>query len=233
MRFVWQRTAKAFWGAAREKVLVRVNDSASAWHTPKKAQDEDALQKWDEEGPCGQRLVVNPLNGLKLLWDLAVLAVHVFYLIYVPLLVATERTLRRSEGQVDLEALHYFFLALLAADLSVSLFTGYFEKGMLIMDRRQIRRHYLETQCWRDLLTIAVLLQGLLPLSDGESQAQSFPMLAVYLSLGKLAGTISRLQQRYQISNKNQNILQLTRLLLLVLFINHLFSCFWLYLGRQ
>jgi len=93
--------------------------------------------------------VLTPNNKLRVLWDFYILLLVFYDLIIIPLQLA-----------FDIPFIHYLFAldiivdASFLIDILLNFNTGYYSKGLLVMDRKKIAWHYCKRWLWIDSLTV-------------------------------------------------------------------------------
>jgi len=91
--------------------------------------------------------VIPPNGKFRLFWDVFIMMLIFYDLIIVPLRFSFEFEL--SSGLVVLENLIIAFFLL---DIVFNFSTGYYAKGLLVLERKAIVKHYLKGWFWIDII---------------------------------------------------------------------------------
>ncbi|EGR29217.1 hypothetical protein IMG5_160540 [Ichthyophthirius multifiliis] len=109
-------------------------------------------------------------------------------------------------------------------DISIKFNTGQFEKGAIILDRKQIAKNYIYNGFFYDTFSVIPAFQSLL---DFE-QSRIFNIL-ILLKIQSAKKIINQLQDYVSFRNsKIQNLLSLISLMLMICSICHIFACLFL-----
>ncbi len=158
----------------------------------------------------------------RILWDACIL---VFVLASI-LIVTFQLAFHNS---IDLPSLLiiYFIDLFFLVDIVFNFFTSYHHQGIEIKDQKDIKRHYLKTMFWLDL--IAILPYDLLFMFNPDQRIYNLSLILL-LRLPKLL-RITRMFiifRRWEIlSWMNPGILRIIKFIITILLIIHVLSCTW------
>ena len=134
------------------------------------------------------------------------------------------------------ETLRYLILI----DVLMNMFTGFFNYGVLVMDKKRIIRNYLKRLIFIDLLVIFPIFFSfeeteLSIVSERKgtlynSKVSVIKLLFVF-RLIKLARTFHIIEQILSNNEKIEGLLSLIKLCFKILFTAHLFACIWYFIG--
>ncbi|KAL4488797.1 hypothetical protein ABPG72_016450 [Tetrahymena utriculariae] len=166
----------------------------------------------------------NPYSIYKMVWDLFMLFLVLFFFVSIPLILSTGDEFEDLFGEFP-----YFVLSIiLVIDAFINMNTGYYRNGALVQSKYFVFRNYA-----KKLLVIDVV--GIIPIFIYTISPSStlkgflFLYLIKYKSITKI---FKRLELRLDLKSSLLNLIALLKLLLTVLFIAHIFANFWLFLAR-
>ncbi|KAL4440965.1 hypothetical protein ABPG74_009378 [Tetrahymena malaccensis] len=166
----------------------------------------------------------NPYSIYKMMWDLFMLFVVLFFFVSIPLILSTGEEFEDLFGEFP----YYILSIILVFDAFINMNTGYYRNGALVQTKYFVLRNYA-----KKLLVIDVV--GIIPIfiyTIAPSQTLKgflFLYLIKYKSITKI---FKRLELRLDLKSSLLNLIALLKLLLTVLFIAHIFANFWLFLAR-
>ena len=186
------------------------------------------------------KIIFHPESPIRLSWDILLLLMIIYQALTVPYFICFNDTYPDSMNIIDIFLTFVFII-----DILVSLNTGFYHKGTLIMKRRLIIIEYLKLWFWIDVVATFPydwLIEGFDPQST-ETQASRtkiFKVLRVFrflrilrlLRLAKLKKILIKIED-YIASNTLANFFVFVRLLSMVFFIAHWTACFWFFIGYQ
>ena len=120
-------------------------------------------------------------------------------------------------------------IILFMVDNLICLNTTYFEKGVLVQNRRKIFLNYMRKHFITDFLSnIPVLVDYFF---NQLLNAWSLLMLLQFLKNDRIKLIIRKLEEFFHLTPTQQQLVSLFKLLVTVLFIAHIFACIWLYIA--
>lgn len=180
---------------------------------------------------------LNPNGHLRNIWDFAGVMILGVDLVLIPLLFVQPRLyeLFPSLAIESKMAVCYWLL-----DFALSFFTGYLEKGTLVMDLRKIACRYLSTWFVPDLTVNAIDVVMILAesmISNDESMRASTRLLRLLrlsrvVRLGKLTKFASFLRDKFE-SEVTYTQFSLVILILAMCLLEHIIACGWFGIGSM
>ncbi|CAE7839309.1 unnamed protein product [Symbiodinium sp. CCMP2592] len=185
--------------------------------------DATAVQKTSGR----QSFVLSPSGNFRNVWDLLGVLCLMWDVIMIPLQMFD----LESETQVGLDWVSRLEMMFWAVDMLLALFTGFVHRGILILDLRRIRQHYLLSWFGIDfsILLTDLLLEFAFVDSLGEVKVAKFLRLIRLLRiirLGKL--THVSIFLRDQLKSRVACIqLNLGIVILCIVLLQHVVACCW------
>ncbi|CAD8202091.1 unnamed protein product [Paramecium octaurelia] len=175
-----------------------------------------------------------PESPIKLIWDSASLVSRLYFLFLIPLDIAWSK----YSFMFDMYNLTSFiFQMVLLGDLIVGLNTAFYKQGQLVTDRKQIVQHNF-LKCFGLEWTSAIQLLVYQILTQDPIITQQIKDYKIYLTLVTFLvhySTIQECLEYYEeglnLSKKASSIIELIKLIAVLFFIIHMFSCFWFWVG--
>jgi hypothetical protein len=174
------------------------------------------------------RWLVAPEQPYRFLWEMFIFLVLIILGILLPYITAFEPDNDALSQRVDI-----FTIVIFSTDIIINFNTGYYVKGILIMNRTQIFKNYLKFWFWLDLLS-TLPLDWVLE-TAGSSTGQTNKILKYIriirvlklvrlIRLTKLKFMIIKIQDR--ISNKKVlTLITVIKLMLYLFLIANFFAC--------
>ncbi|CAD8104262.1 unnamed protein product [Paramecium primaurelia] len=175
-----------------------------------------------------------PESTIKLIWDSASLVSRLYFLFLIPLDIAWSK----YSFMFDMYNLTSFiFQMVLLGDLIVGLNTAFYKQGQLVTDRKQIVYHNF-LKCFGLEWTSTIQLLVYQILTQDPIITQQIKDYKIYLTLVTFLvhySTIQECLEYYEeglnLSKKASSIIELIKLIAVLFFIIHMFSCFWFWVG--
>lgn len=186
--------------------------------------------------------VIFPNSSFRLAWDLSGLVLIFYDLITIPFNQAFAPAPSWFGMTMDWVTLLFW-----TGDMSQGFFLGYFDKGQYVSDHRKILKHYFTSWFVPDIIVVApewlmIFASSLLmPAGNDDNQdvtemgkimkgARAIRVLRL-LRLLKLQRIINMLYDMIE-SEHTFICVNLTKLLMSVLVLNHVIACIWYLIGR-
>lgn len=185
--------------------------------------------------------ILDPYENVRIFWDILHIILIFFLFFYVPLLIAF---VEFHPWELNVSRFSTIFFLL---DIIISFNTAYFKKGVVHTTRKKIMIFYLKNHLFLDLITIAPIATpyflnafttyGDILMMSGLKITHIF-YLIFYLRVTHFHAISHRIQERFSIGEKFQNIISLFRILFISLLVAHILACFWhlaamIYLNNQ
>jgi len=180
----------------------------------------------------GNKMVIHPYHYMKILWDLIHLILIISWFFYIPLVIT-------FEGVSDLDPLISFSTGLfLIIDIFLNFNTAYFINGMAERNRRRIVSHYLQATFFLDALTLfTTILDQILLQNYGITYGEFFPLhlfkFLFFLKIKTMYEIIHRINERFLLTEKFQNLISLFKVFFISILVAHLFACFWYFAAQH
>ncbi|CAD8121596.1 unnamed protein product [Paramecium sonneborni] len=175
-----------------------------------------------------------PESPIKLIWDSASLVSRLYFLFMIPLDIAWSKYSFMFD-MYNLTSL--IFQMVLLGDLIVGLNTAFYKQGQLVTDRKQIVQHNF-LKCFGLEWTSTIQLLVYQILTQDPQITQQIKDYKIYLTLITFLvhySTIQECLEYYEeglnLSKKASSIIELFKLIAVLFFIIHMFSCFWFWVG--
>mmetsp|Transcript_137111 Transcript_137111/g.250047 ORF Transcript_137111/g.250047 Transcript_137111/m.250047 type:complete len:708 (+) Transcript_137111:184-2307(+) len=182
--------------------------------------------------------LMQPTCSKRLIWDVAGTFWVGYDMLTIPLTV-----FRTPDGSF-LTTIDWFVQLFWTADVGMSLTTGYFEEGNVVMEPRKIMLHYARTWMVPDIIVVGTdwicTFVDAFTTDSGASATENIialiRILRIFriirlLRLAKLKQMINNLYDR--INSESVSIwVNIIKLVVLLLVINHFIACFWFLISK-
>ena len=158
--------------------------------------------------------VIHPYNKFRLIWDIFISFVIIFFLFFAPLNFAFR--LYHENNYLK----QILLPTILLTDMIIEMNTLYFRYGIEVRDRKNIFHNYLSTNFLLDLLCLIAIF----PLNF------ELLFLLKIFSLDKIS---EKMMNRFQIIHKNKGIKDLIYLFFMIILITHFLACCWYAIGMM
>ncbi|CAD8132259.1 unnamed protein product [Paramecium octaurelia] len=166
--------------------------------------------------------VIDPSSTIKILWDFFMLFVLSWQMVFVPLKICF---FIQIQDPILNFILNYLPVYVYLMEIVLTFLTGYYEHGVLIMDQKQVAKHYFKKSFFYDLLNVLPLLVSAYYV---QSNWLEFSVLVKVKTLKFLS---DQLEEVFGLRTNYQTLIDVLRLMIQFIFLSHLFGCFWHYLG--
>mmetsp|Transcript_64418 Transcript_64418/g.153671 ORF Transcript_64418/g.153671 Transcript_64418/m.153671 type:complete len:692 (+) Transcript_64418:93-2168(+) len=183
----------------------------------------------DKKSGC-RRCKISPSDWRKLTWDMVGFFFVAYDFIFIPLQVF-DVGLDDFFAVMNLSSLVFWTI-----DMFLCFITGFYRKGELVMESTEIVAHYVRTWFFMDVVVVLpdwVMLflgRGFFSRLGRLFRAVRTLRILRLLRLMKLSKLMTSLYDMLG-SEFSFLVASLTRLLLLILFLNHLIACTWYWIG--
>ena len=178
--------------------------------------------------------VIKPFQKGKVLWDVLILFTITFFFFVIPLQLSFGFNYEDEFHDIFLSyGLHEKIISflilipelLLILDSLLKLITGYYENGLVIINRREIIHHYLKIGLIFDLLSyFSIILQSVL--QDATIFLKILQLL-VFCKLKRVQLIMNNFREMISLNGKNDYILGLIILTFQIIFFCHINACLW------
>ena len=182
--------------------------------------------------------VIKPENRMKLLWDFLIIFLTFFLFFVYPIQMSfLFNTYLIDEWVNDSKslknAIEIMFAILFGADIMLKLITAYYEKGLLILNKKKILNHYIKEGIFYDLISYLPLLFRMILINNTFKDNQDFiriTNLSNILFILKIVevNKISRLlEEIVDFGDKAIAFFHLFKLTISIFFFSHIMACLW------
>ncbi|CAD8126309.1 unnamed protein product [Paramecium sonneborni] len=178
--------------------------------------------------------ILYPSTKFKILWDTISVLTRLYFTFVIPLDIGWQY---QSFIFYDFKAVSIIALLFIIFDLILSLNTAYYKDGQLVTNRMMILRHSLLNSYGLQWFTVFLLIVFFfISISEealyGTKTTFSFLILILFLVHFKPIITIVNYYEENLNFNKQvQSILELVKLLFVMFYSIHFFSCIWMLVG--
>ena len=120
---------------------------------------------------------------------------------------------------------YYSLVWLQVADMLVNADSAYYLKGKYHDEIGDVLTNYLKTNFVSDALLLALILL--------DQRVWSYLLLLYFYKLVPFQSIVKRIEESFYFNNRIVQQMRLLRLLCFVIFVSHVFSCFWMILARN
>lgn len=200
----------------------------------------DTQQDYFNEKAASSWGVIHPESFVKVVWDILSMIFIVYQSIMVPFKISFNFESPYSLGLFEMIQDFYFII-----DILVSLNTGFYLKGLIILTRKEIVLEYLRIWFWLDIAAsfpypLVISPEAYFQLEDsGNIKALNLLRFLKFMRLMRILRLLRIFKLKklfvhfedYLMNDTITLFIQLSKLLLICLFIAHFGGCFWFYLG--
>ena len=181
--------------------------------------------------------VIKPYQKGKVLWDILILLTIVMFFYLIPLQISFDfyydEELLLIFNSMHLSA-HISELLiiipemLLIIDTFLKFITGFYENGIVIIDKNKIMKHYLRKGFIFDILSYCpIIAQTFLKKSQVGGIMLKFVQLLMFCKIKRVKIIMSNFQEIMSLKGKHDYILNLINLAYKIVFFSHLLACIW------
>ena len=167
--------------------------------------------------------IIMPDNNMKLLWDYFILFLILWNTLIIPLNLCFD--LDTIENPGFFSGFDLFLLYMILFDVLLSLFTAYYSKGVIIMNRSKIIKNYISHSFLWDFFSV-------IPYFLGPVFGNDFVKLLLMLRLVKMRKIFIGLEEHLFLSDKVKGIYDLFKLMIVIIYVGHFFACTWIYMAK-
>ncbi|CAD8055219.1 unnamed protein product [Paramecium sonneborni] len=166
--------------------------------------------------------VIDPSSTVKILWDFFMLFVLSWQMVFVPLKICF---FIEIQDPILNFILNYLPVYVYLMEIVLTFLTGFYEHGVLIMDQKQVAKHYFKKSFLYDLLNV-------LPLLVSAYYVQSnWLEFSVLIKIKTLKFLSDQIEEVFGLRTNYQTLIDVLRLMIQFIFLSHLFGCLWHYVG--
>lgn len=169
-----------------------------------------------------KKLIISPYHPIRLLWSVFLLLFLIFSFVYIPMEISFDFFGPFTDG------FHIVGIIMLSFDISISLITGTFSNGSLLLDPTKTCMNYMKTMFCMDILGLLSMVYGLIYQSyQAELPMSDLGKLFIYCKISKLSWIIRTLSNYFKIEHKYKSYVDLIKVMGTSLMIAHVIACLW------
>ena len=186
--------------------------------------------------------MILPDQKMKMIWDIIIIFVISIYFYLIPIQLCFD-IYYDDELEAIFHSLHMnHYLAkfivlipelVLIIDTLLKFITGFYENGVVVVDKSHIFSHYIEKGLLFDILSyFPVIMQGLIRTNFPE-QFEAHPFiikglqLLMFFKIKRVQVAISNFEEIIASKGSRDFLLSAFRLVYVILFFTHLNACLW------
>ena len=186
--------------------------------------------------------MIRPNQRGKLMFDIIVLWIILAYFFIIPMQLSfdfyydVEFELYAEKKNISHSVVKMVLLlpeAILILDSSLKMITGYYENGMIVMDRKKIFLKYLKKNLIFDILSYCpILIQGfykdvIFNISASYGVILKAIQLLVFCKMKRIHTMIQNFEQITALNGEHDYILSLIKVCWKIIFTAHINACVW------
>ncbi|EAR85432.2 cyclic nucleotide-binding domain protein (macronuclear) [Tetrahymena thermophila SB210] len=167
--------------------------------------------------------IIHPQSKFKTVWQLLHLIIMLMILFILPVEVALFETDFAQLYPYKFNGLSKGAFGFFLVDIFIQLNTGVFDKGTILTDRQELAKRYIKNNLLLDLITAITLFAK-------EFGLPKFINVFILCKIPSFQRILDEIQEA-NLSKSNvtfKNVLKLTRLVIELLFIAHIYACIFL-----
>ena len=183
-----------------------------------------------------------PDNRIKMVWDMVIIIIIILFFCIIPMQICFDVFYDDELEEVFKEfgINHYLGIFLvtipdifLIIDTFLKCLTGFYEDGIVVVDKSKIIAHYLRKGLFFDLLSyFPVILQGVMrknfpELLMGHEYIIKYMQIMMFFKIKRVKTAISNFEEIISSKGGHDSLLSAFRLTYVLLFVTHLNACFW------
>ena len=174
------------------------------------------------------KFIISPYHPLRIFWSIFLSFYLIFSFIYVPLEISFQ-----FQGLFS-EMINFIAVVVFSLDIGISLITGHFINGCLLLEPEKVFKHYLKTLFVSDILGLISVIYSFLFINQFFNyNLFSLGKLIVFYKAKKLYWSIRILSNYFKIEYQYKGYVDLIKVMSASLLIAHLIACLWHMLGNS
>ncbi|KAL4497609.1 hypothetical protein ABPG73_020706 [Tetrahymena malaccensis] len=163
-------------------------------------------------------LIIQPNSLIKICIDVVLLFFIILNLLYIPIELSFQIN---SQKYLALYLTTYHFsLLVFTFEILLRMNTAIYINGLIINDRKEITKNYLQKLFWQDLFIV-------IPFMAGIYFQIALLKLFVILRFFDILQLIQDIEDRIQFKNLQRGLFQLFKLMAFIMCLAHLIACAW------
>lgn len=122
-------------------------------------------------------------------------------------------------------------------DMIITLNSGFYNKGILIVERWEIIKNYVKNSIITEIIGCLFIAFNFLTLNNTLDNTnlktiRSICLMLFFIKINHFTKIAKRIEERFLLSPKVRNILKFIKLLASILIISHIYACVWIYFAE-
>ncbi|CAD8172405.1 unnamed protein product [Paramecium octaurelia] len=178
--------------------------------------------------------LITPESRSKIVWDCVVMISRLYFLFTIPLDLAWNQQ-QIIYGQ--LFATTIFMIMLLVVDFILSFNNSFYQFGQIVSNRATIAKNVISKSYGLEAISILILVIYAIIFNSSKhgfnlmNSWWDLLMLLFYVQSRNIPKLISQIEETLNLSKPSSSLLELFKLLLLLFFVLHCYSCLWYFVG--
>ena len=183
-----------------------------------------------------------PDKKLKMVWDMIIIVIICAFFCIIPLQLCFDIFYDDELEEVfkNYELNHYLGVFLvsipeifLIIDTLLKFITGFYEDGVVVVDKSEIAAHYFKKGLIFDLLSyFPVIMQGVMRKNfphvfEGNDIIIKFAQLLMFFKIKRVKIALSNFEEIISSNGGHDFLLSAFRLMYVILFVTHVNACLW------
>ncbi|CAD8071438.1 unnamed protein product [Paramecium primaurelia] len=165
--------------------------------------------------------LITPESRLKIVWDCIVMMSRLYFLFTIPIDLAWDKY-QIIYGELYIPTI--LMILLLVFDFILSFNSSFYQFGQIVNNRATIAKNVISKSYGLEAISILIVI--IYAMISNSSQ-QEFNLLTEW-NIPKL---ISQVEETLNLSKPSSSLLELFKLLLVLFFVLHCYSCLWYFVG--
>ncbi|CAD8160840.1 unnamed protein product [Paramecium pentaurelia] len=161
--------------------------------------------------------LITPESRLKIVWDCVVMLSRLYFLFTIPIDLAWNKY-KIIYGELYIPTI--LMILLLVFDFILSFNSSFYQFGQIVSNRATIAKNVISKSYGLEAISILILIIYAIISNSTQSQFN--------LNIPKL---ISQIEETLNLSKPSSSLLELFKLLLVLFFVLHCYSCLWYFVG--
>ncbi|CAD8177398.1 unnamed protein product [Paramecium pentaurelia] len=178
--------------------------------------------------------LITPESRLKIVWDCVVMISRLYFLFTIPLDLAWNQQ-QIIYGQLFTPTI--LMIMLLVIDFILSFNNSFYQFGQIVSNRATIAKNVISKSYGLEAISILILVIYAIIFNSSKhgfnlmNQWWDLLMLLFYVQCRNIPKLISQIEETLNLSKPSSSLLELLKLLLVLFFVLHCFSCLWYFVG--
>ena len=183
-----------------------------------------------------------PDNRIKMIWDMVIILIIIIFFCIIPMQICFDIFYDDELEELFAEkGLHHYlgvFLVtipdiLLIIDTLLKCITGFYEDGIVVVDKSKITAHYLKKGLLFDVLSyFPVIMQGVMrknfpELFTGYEYTIKYMQIMMFFKIKRVNIAISNFEEIISSKGGHDFLLSAFRLMYVLFFVTHINACIW------